>query len=148
MADSNSFSSPYEILPIAPENKYLRKISPFFFVMKLYGVYSNEYTQHTIIVWKIEKTSLNYRQLPPDVAPSLTLSDLNYTYLEQVSMVPKIFEPLKFDCINMPPLPQLLEVQWALTTILTRTAFIMLSLALTSYQYYYYSKICHSGLLY
>ena len=36
MADWNSFLSPYEILMIAPENKYLRKFS--YFIMKLYVV--------------------------------------------------------------------------------------------------------------
>ena len=33
MANSNSFLSPYEILPIAPEKKYLRKFS--YFIMEL-----------------------------------------------------------------------------------------------------------------
>ena len=55
--DSNSFFSPYKILPKAQENKYLIFFS--YFIMELYGVYSfesphrgdsNEYTQHTIIV--------------------------------------------------------------------------------------------------
>ena len=36
MADWNSFLSPYEILPTAPENKYYRKFS--YFIMKLYVV--------------------------------------------------------------------------------------------------------------
>ena len=36
MAYSNSFLSPYEILPIAQENKYLRKFS--YFIVKLYVV--------------------------------------------------------------------------------------------------------------
>ena len=36
MANSNSFLSPYEILPIAQENKYLRKFS--YFIMKMYVV--------------------------------------------------------------------------------------------------------------
>ena len=35
---------------------------------------SNEYAQRTIIVWKIERISLNYRHLLPDLAPFLTLS--------------------------------------------------------------------------
>ena len=57
MANSNSFLSPYEVLPTAQKNKYLGKFS--YFIMKLYVVYtlelphwgnSNEYTQHTIIV--------------------------------------------------------------------------------------------------
>ena len=59
---------------------------------------ANEYTQHTIIVKKIEKTSLNYQHLLPDLAQLLTLSGSNYPYPEQVSVVPKMFEPLKFDC--------------------------------------------------
>ena len=36
MANSNSFLSPYEILPIAQENKYLRKYC--YFIVKLYVV--------------------------------------------------------------------------------------------------------------
>ena len=54
-------------------------------------------SQHTIIVL-IEKISLNYRHLLPDLAPWLTLSCSNYPYLEQISIVSKMFEPLKFDC--------------------------------------------------
>ena len=55
--DSNPFLSPYEFLPIAQENKYLRKFS--FYRRIVYCVYSlesphrgdsNEYTQHTITV--------------------------------------------------------------------------------------------------
>ena len=36
MANSNSFLSPYEILPLAQENKYLGNFS--YFIMKLYVV--------------------------------------------------------------------------------------------------------------
>ena len=36
MDNSNSFLRPYEILPIAQENKYLGKFS--YFIMKLYVV--------------------------------------------------------------------------------------------------------------
>ena len=36
MANSNSFLRPYEILPLAQENKYLGKCS--YFIMKLYVV--------------------------------------------------------------------------------------------------------------
>ena len=56
MANSNSFLSPYEVLLIAQENKYLGKFS--YFIVKLYVCThrgnSNEYTQHTIIVYKIK----------------------------------------------------------------------------------------------
>ena len=46
---------------------------------------------------KIPKLSLF---ASPDLAPCLTLSGSNYPCLEQFSMVPKMFEPLKFDCIS------------------------------------------------
>ena len=36
VANSNSFLSPYEVLTIARENKYLGKFS--YFIMKLYAV--------------------------------------------------------------------------------------------------------------
>ena len=59
MADSNSFSSPYEILAIAPENRndvckeiflFYHEIVCYVFslALPLHGS-SNEYTQHTII---------------------------------------------------------------------------------------------------
>ena len=43
----------------------------------------------------------NYRHLLPDLAPLLTLSDSNHLCLEQFSMVPKLFEPSKFDCLSV-----------------------------------------------
>ena len=36
--------------------------------------------------------------MPPDLALSQTLTGSNYLCLELVFMVPKVFEPLKFDC--------------------------------------------------
>ena len=39
MANSNSFLSPYKFLQIAPDNKYLEKIS--YFIMTLYAVYTH-----------------------------------------------------------------------------------------------------------
>ena len=76
MANSNSFLSPYEILLIAQENKYLRNFLLFYCeivccVCSLESPHrgdSNEYTQHTIVVQKIENILLNYRYLPPDLA--------------------------------------------------------------------------------
>ena len=59
---------------------------------------SNEYTQHTIILLKRENISINYRHLLPDLVPWLNLIGSNYPSLEQISTVPKMFEPLKFDC--------------------------------------------------
>ena len=58
MANSKSFLSPYEILPITQETKYLGK-SSYFYHEIVYSVCSlesphrgdsNEYTQHTFIV--------------------------------------------------------------------------------------------------
>ena len=87
MANSNTFLSPYGIIPTARENKYLGKFSSFFFQEIVCCVYSlesnsNEYTQHTFIVQKVEKTSLNYHRLLPDLAPWLTLTGSNYQCLE------------------------------------------------------------------
>ena len=53
---------------------------------------SNEYTQHTtciIILQKIEKLSLNYTHLPPNLALWLTLSGRNYPCTEQIFYGPK-----------------------------------------------------------
>ena len=41
--------------------------------------------------------SPNYCYLLPDLVQWLTLCGSNYPYLEQISMVPKMFKPLKFD---------------------------------------------------
>ena len=38
--------------------------------------------------------------LPPDLALLSTLIGSNYPCLELISMVPKVFEPLKFDLIS------------------------------------------------
>ena len=37
--------------------------------------------------------------MPPDLVLLLTLVGSNYPCLELIFMVPKVFEPLKFDCI-------------------------------------------------
>ena len=60
--------------------------------------------QHTVILLKIKNISINYRHLLPDLVPWLNLIGSNYPSLEQISMVPKIFEPLKFYCISHPDL--------------------------------------------
>ena len=59
---------------------------------------SNEHTQHTITMKTIEKISINNHHLFSDLAPWLTLSGSNYPYLEQISMAPKMLEPLRFEC--------------------------------------------------
>ena len=95
MANLNSFLSPYEILPLTQENKYLGKFS--YFIMKLYVVCTHwnhlikvilMRTLNIKLLWK----SLNYRYSLPDLAPWLTLSGSNYPCLEQFSMVPKMFD--------------------------------------------------------
>ena len=58
---------------------------------------------------KSRKNSLNYCYLLPDLAPCLTLSGSNYPCLEQFSMVPKMFEPLKFDCTIQIKLSQVIK---------------------------------------
>ena len=40
--------------------------------------------------------------MPPDLALLSTLTGSNYPCLELIFMVPKVFEPLKFDCIYKP----------------------------------------------
>ena len=70
MAISNSFLSPYEFFPIDQENKYLGTFChidmKYIVVCWLYSLESphrgdsNEYTQHTIIIWKVKNISLNY----------------------------------------------------------------------------------------
>ena len=106
---SNSFLSPYGIFPIAQEKKILKEIFLFYckIVCCVYSLESphrgdsNEYTQYTIILLKIENISINYRHLLPDLAPWLNLTGSNYPSLEQISMVQKMFESLKFDCIQI-----------------------------------------------
>ena len=57
---------------------------------------SNEYTTYHYFV-EDRKHFHKYRHLFPDLAPWLNLIVSNYPSLEQISMVPKMFEPLKFD---------------------------------------------------
>ena len=59
---------------------------------------------------KSRNNSLNYRYLLPELVPWLTLSGSNYPCLERISMVPKMFEPLKFDCIYKQAWEQFLMV--------------------------------------
>ena len=59
---------------------------------------SNEYTQHTFMLKKIEKIShlslLTWRYCQPSLAR-------NFPSLELIFMVPKVFEPLKFYCTSL-----------------------------------------------
>ena len=90
---------------LTQKNKYLAKFS-FFYHDVVCCVYSlesphrgdsNNYTQHPIIVSKIEKISL----IIAICLTWFTLSGSSYPNLEQLSMVLKMFEPLKTDCIKI-----------------------------------------------
>ena len=43
--------------------------------------------------------------MPPHLALLSILTGLNYPCLELIFMVPKVFEPLKFDCTFISPSP-------------------------------------------
>ena len=53
---------------------------------------SNENTQHTFML----KEDIPF--MSPDLALLATLIGSNYPCLKLIFMVPKVFEPLKFDC--------------------------------------------------
>ena len=48
-----------------------------------------------LLTWRLIKEIL----ISSDLAPLSTLTGSNYPCLELIFMVPKVFEPLKFDCI-------------------------------------------------
>ena len=95
MANSNSFLGPYEILPIVQEYKNLRKFS--YYIMKSSQRFQWVHSTYNYCV-ENRKDCPKDRCLRPDLVPLLNLSGSNYPYLEQIFMVPKMFEPLKFDC--------------------------------------------------
>ena len=59
---------------------------------------SNENTQNTFMLKKIKEILI----MPPDLALLSTITGSNYPCLELIFMVPKVFEPLKFDCSTCP----------------------------------------------
>ena len=59
-------------------------------------------TQGMPLFKKIKNLSLIVPIMRPDLALWLTLNGSNYPYLEQIFYVPKVFEPLKFDCMEIP----------------------------------------------
>ena len=79
------------------------KVVFLFHIKMVYCVYSlesphrgdsNESTQYTFMLKKIKKILIK----PPNLALLSTLICSNYSCLELIFMVPKVFEPLKFDC--------------------------------------------------
>ena len=80
-----------------------------------------------------KKTSLKYPHLPADLVLILTLNDSNYTCLEQIFMVPQMFEPFKLNCTCMSTykindlfliLPQKLML-WVLIRCASKEALLM-----------------------
>ena len=102
--DSSSFFSPYKILPIAQENKYL---GIFYLILSWNCMLCVHITPRwgdsmstpniQSLCWKSKKS---YRYLFLELVPWITLSGSNYPCLERISMVPKMFESLRFDCIS------------------------------------------------
>ena len=86
MANLGSFLSPYEILSTAQENKYL-------------GIFFLFDHEIACLVYSTYNDLVENRILLPDLAPWLSLSGSNYQYFEHISIVPNMFEPMKFDCI-------------------------------------------------
>ena len=105
MANSNSFLSPYEILPIALKNKIFGGI--FLFYHKIVCcMYSLESPQLFLWVHSTYNYCVENRKDFPKLSlfaswPGAMINFIgsNYPWLEHFSMVPKVFEPLKFDCI-------------------------------------------------
>ena len=100
--DSNSFLSPYRNLPKAQENKYKGIFS--YFIIGLYVVctHQNRFIEAILMsALNIQSLCCKSKGFPYINAISflnwLTLSCSNYPYLEQISMGPKMFEPLRFD---------------------------------------------------
>ena len=56
---------------------------------------SSENTQHAFKLQKIKEILI----MPPDLALLSTLTGSNYPCFQLIFMVPKMFEPLDFDCI-------------------------------------------------
>ena len=55
----------------------------------------------TLNIQLLCRRSIDFPELAyllPDLAPLLTFIGSNYPWLEHFFMVPKVFEPLKFDC--------------------------------------------------
>ena len=88
------------------ENKYLGKFCHF--IMKLYveGTHWNRLIEAILmstlniqlLYRRLKRFALIIHDLLNDVASGLTLNGSNYPYLKQIFMIPKRFEPSKFDC--------------------------------------------------
>ena len=57
--------------------------------------------------------------MPPSMALIVTLRDLNYRCIEQIFMVPKGFEPSKFDCICI----DIVEIWFGIPNVQIRPLF-------------------------
>ena len=87
MANSNSFLSPYEILPVAQEKKYLGNF--LYFIMKLYVVYIHENCLiEAILKYLTYHYCIKYQKDFPKLSPfaswpgTMILSGSSYPYLK------------------------------------------------------------------
>ena len=82
------------------------------------------------LFYRIENSSLNCPHLPTDPELGLTISCSNYPCLEQISMVPKMFEPLKFDYMyaEIQSLTVLeIDKNWALLAAISLLSFSLVT---------------------
>ena len=68
--------------------------------------------------------------MPPDLAPLSTLTGSNYPCLELIFMVPKVFKPLKFDCISSlhPQQKQLVLNNYSFLSYVIKISVLLFSL--------------------
>ena len=111
MADSNSFWVPGNSTD-SSRKQILRNIfgKMCYFIKNMYFVCSHKIASTGWFQWlhssyhyfiECSKTLLNCHHLHLDLALWLTLNVSNYPFLEQIDIVPKMIEPLKFDCISV-----------------------------------------------
>ena len=106
MANSNSFLSPYVNSSDSWRKQIFREIFSFYHDI-VCCLYSLESLIEAILMntFNIQLLCIKSKRCPK-LSPFASWSDAminlqgsNYQYLEQISMIPKMFEPLKFDCI-------------------------------------------------
>ena len=107
MAYLNSFLSPYGIFPVAQQNKYWGTFSILLWncmlcvLIRITSLRQFEWV-HTTYHYFVEDRKHFHKLLPFASWPGTMIKShigSNYPSLEQISMVPKMFEPLKFDRI-------------------------------------------------
>ena len=92
--DSNSFFQSLE----NPSNSSRKQILRDLFLILSWNCMLCVLIRITSLCRKSKKIPLNSRYLLPELVPWLTFSGSNYLCLERITMIPKMFEPLRFDC--------------------------------------------------